>query len=305
MDVRVKAAQVSVLSNTGLVILKLAAGIFMGSVSVISEAIHSGLDLAAALIAFFSLKQASQPADETHQYGHGKIENVSGVIEAILIFIAAIWIIIEAVDKLLHGTMIESVNLGIAVMAFTSLVNFMVSRYLFKVANKTDSIALKADAMHLSTDVVTSVGVMAGLALIKITGMQILDPIAALIVAGLIIKASIELTKEAFWPLLDAKLPDEEEQEIINIIRNYKGDFVEFHELRSRKAGSERHIDLHLVVPQDKPIKEVHDVCNQIEEKIKERFSPSDVLIHVEPCDNHCRHCEVKTLCTENNTNDN
>lgn len=305
MDVRVKAAQVSVLSNTGLVILKLAAGIFMGSVSVISEAIHSGLDLAAALIAFFSLKQASQPADETHQYGHGKIENVSGVIEAILIFIAAIWIIIEAVDKLLHGTMIESVNLGIAVMAFASLVNFMVSRYLFKVANKTDSIALKADAMHLSTDVVTSVGVMAGLALIKITGMQILDPIAALIVAGLIIKASIELTKEAFWPLLDAKLPDEEEQEIINIIRNYKGDFVEFHELRSRKAGSERHIDLHLVVPQDKPIKEVHDVCNQIEEKIKERFSPSDVLIHVEPCDNHCRHCEVKTLCTENNTNDN
>ena len=134
MDIRVKAAQVSVLSNSILVILKLFVGILMGSVSVLSEAIHSGLDLIAALIAFFSVKRATQPADEQHQFGHGKIENVSGVIEALLILVAAVWIIIEAYKRIVQGVAIESIHLGILVMAFASLVNFFVARYLFSVA---------------------------------------------------------------------------------------------------------------------------------------------------------------------------
>jgi len=299
MDIRVKAAQISVVSNSALVVLKLAMGLFMGSVSVLSEAIHSGLDLVAALIAYLSLKQAAQPADEEHQFGHGKIENISGVIEALLILVAAFWIIFEAGKRLLHGGEVESIGLGIGVMGLASLVNYFVSRYLFRVAKKTDSIALKADALHLSTDVITSLGVMIGLILIKITGMQILDPIVAMLVAGLIIKASYDLTKEAFFPLLDTKLPAEEEKDIINIIRRYQDNFVEYHKLRSRKAGSERHIDLHLVVPFAKPIKEVHLMCDQIEEAIENRFSASHVLIHAEPCNNECNQCPSRIDCKD------
>lgn len=299
MDLRVRAARVSVISNSALVVMKLTVGILMGSVSVISEAIHSGLDLAAALIAFFSISQASQPADKEHQYGHGKIENVSGVIEALLILVAAVWILTEAAKKLLHGAAVESVGLGIMVMGAASLVNLFVSRYLFRISKKTDSIALKADAMHLSTDVITSVGVMSGLVLIRITGIQLLDPLAAIGVSFLIIKASYDLTKEAFFPLLDSKLPDEEIQAIVDIIHRYQDEYVEFHKLRSRKAGAERHIDLHLVVPQNQPVKKVHQICDEIESEIKKRFAYASVLIHAEPCNTECRECGVREGCPE------
>jgi len=287
VDPRVKAARVSVMSNTALVGMKLAVGLAMGSVSVISEAIHSGLDLVAALIAFFSLSAAARPADERHQYGHGKVENVSGVIEALLIFVAAIWIIIEAYKRLVTGGRVESLGLGMAVMGISAVVNIFVSRYLFRVARAKDSIALKADAMHLSTDVVTSLGVLLGLGLMSLTGIHLLDPLVAIAVAALIIRASWELTRQAFAPLLDIKLPREEEQGIVDIIRRHQGEYVEFHQLRSRKAGAERHIDLHLVVPQDRHVVDVHAVCDRIEDEIKLLFPASHVVIHVEPSDEY------------------
>jgi cation diffusion facilitator family transporter len=299
LDIRVKAALISVLTNSSLVVLKLGVGLLMGSVSVISEAIHSGLDLVAALIAYFSLKKAAEPADELHQYGHGKIENISGVIEALLILAAAFWIILEAGKKLLYGGEVESIGLGIGIMGFASLINFFVSRYLFHVAQKTDSIALKADALHLSTDVLTSLGVMAGLILIKITRLQVLDPIFAILVALLIIKASYDLTKEAFSPLLDTRLPLAEEKEIIKIISRYQSGFVEYHKLRSRKSGSERHIDLHLVVPYTMPINKVHTMCDQIEKEIENHFSACQVLIHAEPCNSECNNCSSQLNCPE------
>ncbi|HHT62931.1 MAG TPA: cation transporter, partial [Clostridia bacterium] len=246
-----------------------------------------------------SLKKATQPADELHQYGHGKIENISGVIEALLILIAALWIILEAVKRLMYGGQVESIGLGIGIMGFASLINFFLSRYLFRVAKETDSIALKADALHLSTDVLTSLGVMAGLILIEITHIQILDPIFAILIALLIIKASYDLTKEAFSPLLDTRLPIEEEKDIINIICRYQDGFLEYHKLRSRKSGSERHIDLHLVVPGEKPINEVHQMCDQIEKEIKNRFSTCQVLIHAEPCNNKCEECSFRIHCTK------
>ncbi|MHB8945748.1 MAG: cation diffusion facilitator family transporter, partial [Bacillota bacterium] len=221
MDQRVSTARLSVVSNTLLVVMKLIVGLMMGSVSVISEAIHSGLDLAAALIAFFSLKQAAKPPDQVHRYGHGKIENVSGVIEAILIFVAAIWIIVEAVRRLAHGGTVEALGWGVAIMAISAVVNTIVSEVLFRVARKTESIALEADALHLRTDVYTSVGVAGGLALLKLTGLHILDPLVALGVAALIIRAAWELTMTAFRPLLDVSLPKDEEDQIIAAIREH------------------------------------------------------------------------------------
>ncbi|HEX3033486.1 MAG TPA: cation diffusion facilitator family transporter [Bacillota bacterium] len=288
-----RAAGFSVLSNTILVAGKLAAGIMMGSVSVISEGIHSSLDLVAALIAFFSIKQSNKPADDQHPYGHGKIENVSGTIEALLIFVAAIYIIYEAVQKLLGGGGVESVGLGAAIMAVSAVANFFLSRYLLRIAKATDSVALEADGMHLLTDVYTSVGVLAGLGAIKLTGWHILDPLAAIGVALLIIKAAWDLTKTAFVPIIDTRLPAEEEQVILAVLERHSAQFVEFHKLRSRKSGAERFVDLHLVVPKHCPVHEVHAFCHHLEARISEALPNSHLLIHVEPCNPGDTRCQV------------
>lgn len=291
MDPRVSTAKLSVISNTLLVIMKLIVGLMMGSVSVISEAIHSGLDLVAAVIAFFSVSQAAKPPDEVHRYGHGKIENVSGVAEAILIFVAAVWIIFEAVRRLARGGAVEALGYGVAVMAVSAAVNTVVSEVLFRVARKTESIALEADALHLRTDVYTSVGVAVGLGLLKLTGWHILDPLVALAVAALIIRASWNLTMTAFRPLLDVALPTDEEEQIVAAIQEYATDFVEFHKLRARRAGADRHVDLHLVVHRNRAVAEVHKLCDDIEAAIKRRFPHSFVLIHMEPCTEDCPRC--------------
>lgn len=291
MDSRVSAARFSVLSNTFLVLAKLAVGLTIQSVSIISEAIHSGLDLVAAAIAYWSVKQAAKPADQVHPYGHGKIENLSGTAEALLIFVASIWIVYEAVRKLLAGGAVESVGWGLVVMGASALVNTGVSRHLFRVAKATDSMALQADALHLSTDVFTSLGVFAGLILIHFTGLWWLDPLVAIGVALMIMKAAYGLFLQAVRPLADVKLPDEEEAEIIRILEGHTGDYVEWHDLRTRKAGAERYIDLHLVVHRNEPLGDVHDLCDRIEEEIEERFAGASVLIHPEPCDGHCAGC--------------
>ncbi len=299
MDLRAQAARVSIVSNSLLVAGKLGIGYWMHSVSVMSEAIHSGLDLAAALIAFYSVREASKPADAEHPYGHGKIENVSGTIEALLIFLAALWIIYEAVRRLTGG--VHTVNeplAGVAVMGVAGLVNYLVSRYLFQVAGKTESIALEADAWHLRTDVYTSVGVMLGLLALYVTGFAWLDPLVALVVAAMIIKAAYDLTRTAVLPLMDVSLPAEEEKIIKEIIARHADTYVEFHKLRTRRAGRDRQVDLHLVVPRYQHIDYVHDLCEHIGNEIKAELPYTDILIHAEPCTSP-KDCQVCISCPE------
>lgn len=291
-NVKEQAAKLSVYSNTALVIGKLSIGLAIGSVGVISEGIHSSLDLLAAIIAFFAVRQASHPADEKHRYGHGKIENLSGTIEGILILIAAIWIAFEAIQKFFNPHTVEFVGWGIAIMAVSSIVNFFISRHLQKVGEETDSIALKADAMHLKTDVYTSLGVMLGLFGIYLTGWQWLDPVAAIGVAMLIMYAAWELIKESFAPLLDVSLSEEDEQEIITRIENHQEHFIDFHNFRTRKAGSERHIDFHLTVCKYHTIDHAHSLADKIEDDIQILFKESSILIHHEPCDDVCDSCQ-------------
>lgn len=287
-----QAARLSVISNTSLVIGKLTIGVVIGSVGVISEGIHSSLDLLAAIIAFFAVRQASHPADDRHRYGHGKIENLSGTLEAVLILIAAFWIALEAIQKLLHPHSVDAVGWGVGIMAVSSLVNFFISRHLMNVGIETDSIALKADAMHLKTDVLASFGVMIGLVGIYFTGWQWLDPVAALLVAGLIVHAAWELLHESFAPLLDASLPVEEEKQIIEKIENYHQHFIDFHSFRTRKAGSERHIDFHLTVCKYHTIDHAHTLADKIEEDIQTLFEEANILIHHEPCNDICEGCQ-------------
>ena len=208
-------ALLSVGSNSLLIVLKIVVGMMIGSVAVISEAIHSGVDLIASLIAFFAVRASGRAADERHPYGHGKYENVSGTVEAVLIFVAAGWIIYEAVGRLIDPEPVEMPVWGVAVMLVSAIVNIIVSSRLFKVGKETDSVALQADAWHLRTDVYTSLGVMTGLLVIWIVGLidpdinlHWLDPVVAIAVALLIVKAAVDLLREAARDLVDVSLPD-------------------------------------------------------------------------------------------------
>lgn len=282
MNKKVSVARLSIFSNTSLIVLKLAAGIFSGSVSIISEAIHSLMDLIASIVAFISVRISDTPADEKHPYGHGKFENISGVIEALLIFIAAFWIIYEAVKKLIAPQEVQQLEIGFAVMIVAAVVNIIVSRKLYSVSKETGSVALEADALHLKTDVYTSVGVAAGLALMYVTGFHLIDPIIAIFVALLILKESFDLFSRAYAPLLDRALPASEVEQITAIIREHCKSNMTFHNLRSRKAGNYNYIDFHLNLDPNLTVGEAHAICDQIEEDIKSRFGHTEVTIHVE-----------------------
>ncbi|MDO8490895.1 MAG: cation diffusion facilitator family transporter [Dehalococcoidia bacterium] len=295
-ETRTSAAGLSIVSNSVLIAAKLGVGLLTGSVSIIAEAIHSSVDLLASLITFFSLRMAAKPADKEHPFGHGKIENVSGTAEATLIFVAAAFIVYEAVRKLMSGVVLVSIDWAIAVMAFSMLVNFLVSRRLFKISKKLDSIALEADALNFSTDILTSFGVLAGLAVVRITGLDILDPIVAILVAVLIVKAAFDVLRKAYGGLVDVKLPETEENEIVRSVMEHYGQLLGFHELRSRKAGSERDIDLHVVVPRGMSVEEAHKLIDHIEQDIKSKLVNATVSIHMEPCETTCEQCQV--LCS-------
>ncbi len=291
MNEKIRAARLSIASNTILTLGKLGVGLVMNSVSVISEAIHSGLDLVAALIAFLSVRESSKPADERHRYGHGKFENVAGITEAFLILVAAAMIIYNAYPKLYGGVEIHSLGLGAAVMGISATVNFFVSRELMRVARKTESPALAADAWHLRTDVYTSLGVFAGIIAIKVTGLAVLDPLIAIGVALLIVKAAVDLIRDSMRSILDVRLPEVEEQAIKEVLEEHSTQFVEFHKLRTRRAGSQRYVDLHLVVPRDWAINKVHDICDEIEKDIRGKLQDVHILIHTEPCGRCCTDC--------------
>ena len=275
----------------------------MGSISVLSEALHSGIDLLAAVIANYSVKKAGQPADDEHKFGHGKFENVSGTIEAILIFVVAIIILYKSTVKILGNETIEIdsslIGIGIVIMGISTIVNFYVSARIMKVAKKAESIALEADAYHLTTDVYTSIGVLIGLVLIQITGNPIFDPLMAIIVALIILKASYDLTKRSVSGIMDVKLSDKEEDTIKSIIHEHYSQYAEYHNLRSRMSGAERFVDLHLVVPKNQHVVDAHDFCDHLEKEIKEQIPNLSILIHIEPCRTDCEICKKLDVCTK------
>ena len=294
-----KAALLSVCSNIVLIFSKLIVGIFTNSISIISEAVHSFTDLLAAVIAFFSVKKSSNPPDSDHQFGHGKYEDLSGFIEGVLILSAAGYIIFEAVEKIIsHKYDRIDTTAGILVMVISVIANTAVSRHLFNVARKTDSMALLADAEHLRTDIITSAGVLAGLILIKITNIEILDPVVAVLVALIIIRAGLNLCFTSGKNLLDESLPEFEQKIILETINNYiPGEVLEIKELKSRKSGAEKLIELIIVIPRKLTIEAGHALCDRIEEDLKRNISNAGITIHIEPCSIPCNKCEAEQTC--------
>lgn len=284
MSAKSRAASLSVASNACLVALKIAVGLLTGSVSILSEAIHSANDLVAAVIAFFSVKTSDKAADADHPYGHGKIEGVSGAVEAALIVVAAVWIIFEAVQKILHGGAVEHLGAGTAVMLVSTVVNVFVSRRLFKVAKAEGSLALEADAHHLSTDVFTSLGVAGGLAIVWATGYAIVDPIVAVLVALFILRIGVRLTIDAVQHLLDRGLPADEIQQIGQILAA-DPDVLDWHRLRTRKSGSLRHVDVHIVLRGEVALTQAHAVAHRLELAIQRQLPPAHAIIHLDPAE--------------------
>jgi cation diffusion facilitator family transporter len=275
-----RTAALSVASNATLVAGKVVVGRLTGSVAIVSEAIHSAMDLLASIIALVAVTLSGKPPDRDHPHGHGKIEDLSGAIEALLIFAAVVFIAYEAVEKLLRGGKVEQVWLGSAVMGFSAAVNTVVSILLERVGKRTDSNALLADAAHLRTDVYTSLGVFAGLLLVELTQVQWLDPATALAVGLLIVFEAWRITRRSVAELLDEGLPDADREVVERVIRDAG---LTFHALRTRKSGPTRQIDLHLEVSPSASVDQIHEVCDRVEAEIERALPGTNLLIHPEP----------------------
>jgi len=287
------AARLSLIVVICLIALKVVVSVITGSISILAQAADSFLDLFAVLITFFAIGVATRPADGEHPFGHGKAEDIAAVVQAVLIFIAGFLIIYLAVRRIVLGTTVELTEAGIGVMLVSIIASLLLSRHLTKVAKATDSIALEANARNITADVYSAAGVLVGLVIIRFTGLNILDPIIALGVALLILKAAYDVMRKSFGKLVDVRLPLTEENEIKSSIMEHGCQIAGFHDLRTRKAGSWRYIDLHLVMPKNASVEETHQVCDHLEQDIKSRLPRTNITIHVEPGDIECDQCSV------------
>jgi cation diffusion facilitator family transporter len=284
---KARAAWLSIVSNTLLIALKVAAGVITGSVAIITEAIHSSIDLVASIVAFFSVRKAHEPADEDHPYGHEKVENLAAAFEGVLIVLGAGIIIFEALRKLTGEPEVERLGLGIGVIAFSMVANLFVSRHLYRQAAATDSPALEGDAAHLRTDAITSGGVLVALALVTATGVDELDAVAALVVAVAIVFSGVRLVSRSSRVLVDEALPEEEQNAIRDAIEAFAGrGVVGYHQLRTRRAGARRYVDLHVQFRSGTSLEDAHGTAHALQDEIERRLpGGTDVLIHLEPAD--------------------
>lgn len=281
MSLKVRTARLSIYSNSLIIVITFIAGILSGAISLISEAIHTIIDLLAAIMAFVSIKIADSPPDKTHPYGHGKFENISGVIEGLLIVLASLFIIVSSVYRIIHPIEIHSngLILGFIVMAVSAIINGIVGKRLMLVGKKTDSIALKADALHLSTHVYTSVGVGIALLLTYFTDWDYFDPIAAICVALYILHEAYEIIEEAFSPLTDASLNKKELRLIENVLEEEIPEYATYVDLKTRKSGAVRFIEFQLTLNKDILVREADGIKKAIISHYQKHYPNTQFMI--------------------------
>lgn len=262
------------------------------SVGVLSEGVHSFLDLVSAAISYFTVKEAGKPADEDHPFGHGKIETLSSLFESLLLALAGVLIIYEAIHHLLHPEPVQFEGLAIGVICLSMVISYLVFRHNSRAAKEAESMALHVNAQHFLADVMASLGVIAGLVILKLTDWLLVDSIIAFAVAGYILSTTVMQVKKALMELSDTQLPEEEIQTIRSLLIA-NGFMIETHDLRTRKSGATRHIDFHLVVCGQVSVEASHAVCDELELKITEVFPRASVNIHVEPCEKERTACHL------------
>jgi cation diffusion facilitator family transporter len=285
MDKRSRMVLFSISSNALLLALKLVTGVLTGSASILSEAAHSATDLVASVVAFVAVRGSISPPDESHNYGHGRFENIASVFEGVILLGVGGWVIFGAINSILNGAELELLGLGIGVMAVSALANLFVSRWLLRVARETDSRALEAEGYNLRTDVWGAAGVALGLVAALATGWAVLDPIIAALIGLVILWTALRLISRSTRVLLDESLPPSElevvERVIEGEIRNEEA-IRSYHKLRARKSGPQRHIDFHLQLKAETTLGEAHKISDGLEERIRRNLPNSDVLIHLE-----------------------
>jgi len=289
------AAKLALVVVIGLIALKVVVAVITGSISITAQAVDSFLDLIAVAIIVLAIRVASMPADEEHPFGHGKVEGVAAIVQAGLILAAGGSIIYAAVQRIITDTPVELTEAGIGVMLVSIIVSIFLARHLLRVSRATDSIALEASARNIAADVYSAGGVLVALVVIRFTGLSILDPAVALGVALIILKAAYDVTRKSFGELVDVRLPKVEEDEVVSCIEEHSGQLAGFHRVRTRKAGNQRFIDLHLVMPKSVSVEEAHVMCDHLEQDMKNRLPNSSVTIHVEPCDAECEQCHASS----------
>ena len=286
-------AKLSIFAVSVLIVMKVVASILTGSISIRADALHSIIDLSGVIIGFIGIRIAGRPPCEKHAFGHGKAENIAGFAISALIFVAAGIIVYKAVERLITGAVVELVMVGIYVTVAAIAINVFVAWRALRVSKSEDSVALEAAGLHMLADVWSSIAVLVGLILVRFTGLNILDPIVALVVAVVIARMAYFTMKKSFDGLMDTKLPEDEEEAIRSCIEEYSTQIAGFTELRTRKAGSQRYIQFQVAVPPNTSVYEAHMVCNQLEQDIGKRLQPASLTILIEPCTGDCDHCSA------------
>jgi cation diffusion facilitator family transporter len=285
-DLASRAAALSFLSNISLMALKITVGLLTGSVAVLSDGIDSAQDAFASTFAFASIRLSSQPADEEHPYGHGKAESLAAAGQALLIAGGAGFIIWRAVVRLIDRNVHINTGLGLVALGITAVVNVLVVLYVGRAARRTGSVALKADTRHLWTNVVQALAVIVALTLVEVTGNTIYDPIMALALAAYLLWTAAEVFMTALSEIMDVRLPHNERELIERCLRAHTNSEVRgYHDLRTRKAGRQRYVDVHVLVEASKTIAEAHDISEELEAAIRSALPGTVVTIHLEPAD--------------------
>lgn len=264
-------------------LIKLAGAYVSGSVGLLSDALEGVVNLVAAAIALIILKIVAQPPDESHPYGHDKAEYFSSGIESTLIIIASLGILYTAVRSLLNPEPLEEVGLGLALAVLASLINLLVGQIMIRAGKKNDSITLEANGRHLMSDVWTSVGVVLGVTLAVITGLQILDPLIAIAVGLHVGWSGIKIFRRSVTGLMDSPIAKDERQIVEEILDKSCTEGIEWHALRTRQAASRRFIDVHVLVPGVWSVQKSHDLAEKLEMEIREKIDFSTVMVHIEP----------------------
>ncbi len=281
---KLKAAAVSICGALFLAIIKLVVALLSGSMAVMASAIDSLLDILMSGVNFMAIRQAEQPPDQSHPFGHGKFETLATLFQALIITASGGWIIYEAVVRLSKNNQIENVDQGIGVLAFSAVVSWFIARNLSKVAKQTDSSALEADSLHFRMDIYSNLGLMAGLLLVRWFDIHWIDSALSILVASYILHEALQLIKRALTDILDHELPEEIQQQIHHIISTHEGPLAGYHGLRTRRAGSLKIMDFHLEVCKDMTVAEAHELTVALEKKIEREIPGSNVIIHIEPC---------------------
>ena len=294
------AARLALFTVIGLFILKVVVGVVTSSISIWAQAVDSSLDIFAVVITFLTVVFSAKPADREHPFGHGKAEDIAAGIQAIFLFAAASLIVYSAIRRIAYGVTIELTEAAIAVMLVSMVVSIVLSRHLFRVARATGSVALEGNANNITGDIYSTAGVLAGLTIVRLghlfgVHLDVIDPILAMLVSILILRATYRVGRMALEGLIDFRIPQADEETLMATILEHSGQLVGVHEVRTRRSGSHKYIDLHLVMPKGASVEQAHEMCDHLEQDIVKRLQNANVTIHVEPCDIECQQCLITT----------